>query len=206
MSSCVNCRNSIRLREDNSAFNNPPARFYLYGGRYILPENAEVIECFPRINQTSNRIVLVNGFQNATQAHPLSMPPRYSLYDPVSGYQLYEIAKDTAGRKVIFVKDECNTRKMLSNANQIPFRLYECLINDKSYYWNTERRDIDPNSLTNTSKWRRVLVQDSGNATLIPEPKVACNRRSTEYEKRKGHFKNRTKFICDRRPVVNYVN
>jgi len=198
---CSNSRNchNIRIRESSSAFNNTQPKFYLYGGCAILPENAEVVECFPNINQTQNRLCLVNGYENATQGNPLSMPPRYSLYDPQTREELYEIAEDLEGNKVICVKDECNFRKSLANSNQISFRLYNCLIDDKGKFWQFERRNIKP--MPNASKKRRVLVQNSGNATLLVE-KPSCNNRSNEYERRRGHHLTKTRFMCNQRPEI----
>ena len=196
-SNCNKCHN-IRIREDSSSFNSIQPKFYLYGDCAILPENAEVVECFPQINNTQNRLCLVNGYENAIHGDPLSMPPRYSLYDPKTGTELYEIAEDLDGNKVICIKDECNFRKSLASANQISFRLYNCLINDRGRYWQLDRRDIRP---SNRTKKRRVLVQNSGNATLLVE-KPPCNNRSTEYERRRGHFLNKTRFICNQRPEV----
>ena len=177
-----------------------PTKYYLYGNRVILPENAEVFESFPI--KTQNRLCLVNGFENATKSDAINMPPRYSLYDPQTGIRLYEIAEDLAGNKVLYVVDECNARKQLVNTNPLSLRLYNCLIDDSGKYWRLERRDLKPSSLTATTKRRRVLVQNSGNATLLVEKPSCPSSTTTEYHRRRGHHLNKTKFICDKRPEV----
>ena len=197
------CRNVTGDFKQGAGLNEPPKDQYCYAGR-IMDGDCEVTECFEK--NLKNRLCIVNGYESATQRSCLQAPPRWSLFDPKTRERLYEIAEDVDGNKVICVVDECNARKRLVNTNQINYRLYDSLINDKGWYWSYERRDLK-GSGKKTKEKKRLCVSQSCNGKLLRD-RNCCNgkqERSLIYEQRRGHCLSKTKFACNQRPVVNRV-
>jgi hypothetical protein len=168
------------------------------GGGIIVSEGTEVVECFP--TRTLNRLVLVNAFEKATQNPGLTELPKEALFDPRTGIQLYEIGEDEDGKMVIYVKDECLLRRMLSNTRPYGDDIYSYITDSNGNVWQTERRNLKPRP---KEVRKRLLVEDSCHSQEVyPSGEPFKLRLPSEYQKRRALYLNKTKFECGVKPYV----